>query len=146
MLGRKPLLFLATGLSVVLAAGVARVSPVPLLDSIPEDAVAYRFGDYIISLGAVTSETWDPNLWTVIMLPDPAVNGEPGPDDLVHVADASYGVIEITYAELEDLLDEQNDYRESLGLEPLPELRTITHDCPALKGATSGAAESQDND
>ncbi|MCZ6836731.1 MAG: hypothetical protein O7G85_13220, partial [Planctomycetota bacterium] len=117
-----------------------------MLDSIPDDVVAYRFGDYVFTYSGAMLNTMDPKLWTVVMLPDPDVNGEPDPKDMIHIATADYSVLEVAYDELAKRLADQNDYRDSMELAPLPDLLTITHAKPARAGVTSADDSSQQDD
>lgn len=117
-----------------------------LLEALPNDTIAYRFGDYVFTHRGSQPFVMDSQLWSLVMLPDPEVNGIPAPGDKVHLATANYGVVEITYAELPAKLKAQNAHRQTLGLEPLPDLITIIHDCPAVPDSTPDAEESQDND
>ncbi len=51
--------------------------------------------------------------------------------DPVHIGANDYTVREITFGELAEALTQQNAYRATLGLPPLPDLTTVTHDNPA---------------
>ncbi len=117
-----------------------------LLEALPENTIAYRFGDYVFTHRGSTSMSMDPLLWTLVMLPDPDVNGAPAPGDPVHLATGNYSVSQITYAQLPAELAKQNAHRANLGLPPLPDLSTITHDKPAVPATTSEESESQQND
>jgi hypothetical protein len=115
-----------------------------LLETLPDGIVAHRVGDFVFTYhGAILSGS-DPDLWTVVMVPDPGVNGTPGPQDPVHIGTDSYAVTEITYGELAKALKEQNAHRQTLGLAPLPDLVTITHAKPAVSSAGTGASNSEE--
>lgn len=86
----------------------------------------------------------DSQFWNMVMLPDPDVNGVPKAKDTIHIAKGDYTVIEVTYDQLPTLLQQQNQYRATLGLAALPDLITITHSCPAVDESQSGGEESQD--
>ncbi len=73
----------------------------------------------------------DAQLWTVVMLPDPTVNGSPAAGDPVHIGANDYTVSEITFGELAGALKQQSIYRATIGLPPLPDLTTVTHENPA---------------
>ena len=102
-----------------------------VLDGLPANLVAHRLGDFVFTYHGAQLNTMDPQLWTVVMLPDPAVNGPPAAGDPVHIGANDYTVGEITFGELAEALKEQNAYRASIGLPPLPDLTTVTHDNPA---------------
>ncbi len=94
--------------------------------------VFHRLGDFVFTYHG-TSGAWDRQLWSVVMLADPDVNGPPKGTDLVVIGTANMGVTQTTAAELPALLKEQNAYRATLGLEPLPDPATVTHGRPAVK-------------
>jgi hypothetical protein len=120
--------------------GVAKA----LLETLPDGIVAHRVGDFVFTYHGAMLSGSDQDLWTVVMVPDPGVNGTPGPQDPVHIGTDSYMVTEITYAQLAKALKEQNAHRKTLGLDPLPDLTTITHEQPAIAPAASGAENSQE--
>ena len=101
-----------------------------ITQSMPEGVVAHRLGDFVFTYHG---STWDARLWTVVMLPDPAVNGVPMATDPVIIGTADYGVTEVTAGELPDLLKEQNTIRATFNLPPLPDLMAVTHDKPAAR-------------
>lgn len=115
-----------------------------VLESMPDGVVAYRFGDYIFTYSGATLNSMDSQFWNMVMLPDPDVNGVPKAKDTIHIAKGDYTVIEVTYDQLPTLLQQQNQYRATLGLAALPDLMTITHDNPAVDTSQSGGGESQD--
>jgi hypothetical protein len=115
-----------------------------LLESLPKGIIAHRVGDFVFTYHGASLGGNDPNLWVVIMVPDPGVNGTPAPQDAVHIGTDSYTVTQITYGELAKSLQEQNAYRQTIGLAPLPDPTTVTHEQPAVAPA-SGAPNSQDN-
>ena len=75
----------------------------------------------------------DPELWVVVMIPDPVANGWPSPDDIVLIGadDTGEPMRPIAYKDLAAELNDQNHYRWSLGLYPLPDLARVTHKRPA---------------
>ncbi|MHC4217569.1 MAG: hypothetical protein ACYSU7_03850 [Planctomycetota bacterium] len=116
-----------------------------LLDSLPDGIVAHRVGDFVFTYHGAMLNAGDPQLWFVVMVPDPDANAAPSPQDPVFIGIGNYMVNEITYGELAKALKDQNAYRQTLGLAPLPDLATVTHDKPALQPAASGAENSQDS-
>jgi predicted Zn finger-like uncharacterized protein len=100
-------------------------------DALPADVVAYRFGDFVLTYHGANLGTMDPRLWVVVMTPDPDVNGAPAATDQIYICTANHRVITTTAAQLPSLIQQQNQYRSSLGLPPLPDLTTVTHDRPA---------------
>ncbi|MHC4826235.1 MAG: hypothetical protein ACYTEY_06705 [Planctomycetota bacterium] len=131
--------FLAMGMSGKLGATKT------LLESRPEGIIAHRVGDFVFTYHGATLGGNDSNFWTVVMVPDPGVNGTPALEDPVQIGTDRYMVTEITYGELAQSLQEQNAYRKTLGLAPLPDLTTVTHEQPAVAPAASGAPNSQDD-
>jgi len=121
-------------------------SAAQLLESLPADMTAYRFGDYIFTYPGAALNSMDPQLWTMVMLPDPDVNGLPAAKDTIHIATADYNVQEVTFDQLPALLQAQNQYRATLGLPPLPDLTTITHAKPATRSQTDAGADSEQQD
>ena len=66
-------------------------------------------------------------------LPDPDANPTPDPSHAIYMSTAAaYAGIETTVGELPELLKKQNQHRATLGLPPLPDLTTVTHDKLAL--------------
>jgi hypothetical protein len=131
--------FLAMNTSKKLGAAMA------LLEALPDGIIAHRLGDFVFTYHGAPLSGSDPQLWVVVMVPDPDVNGKPAPRDAVHIGTDSYSVTEIPFGELAKALKEQNAYRKTLGLAPLPDLRTVTHERPALGPPASGVENSQDN-
>ena len=103
-----------------------------VLDDLPANLVAHRFGDFVFTYHGAAVNSVDAQLWTVVMLPDPTVNGSPAAGDPVHIGANDYTVSEITFGELAEALKQQNIYRATIGLPPLPDLTTVTHDKPAV--------------
>ena len=109
------------------------------MDGLPPNVVAYRFGDYVFTYPGATLNTAVGGLWVVVMLPDPDVNPAPGPTDSVFIGTDDYTVFTTTVGQLPARTKTQNRFRATLGLPPLPDLTTVTHDQPAVSdGATSG--------
>ncbi len=107
------------------------------IEAMPAGLVAYRLGDFVFpDLGTVPVAS-NPQLWTVLMLPDPDVNGPLFPDDPIYIGTAGYTVLEATAGELPAMLSAQNRVRRALGLPPLPDdLAGVTHARPALAPAS----------
>jgi len=103
-----------------------------VLDDLPANLVAHRLGDFVFTYHGAALNSMDPQLWTVVMLPDPTVNGPPAAGDPVHIGANDQTVSEITFGELAEALKQQNAYRATLGLPPLPDLTTVTHEKPAV--------------
>jgi len=110
-----------------------------LLEGLPAGIVAHRVGDYVFVYHGASPR--DPSLWLVIMLPDPDVNGPPGPDDPVYIGYGMYQVREVTYGALAAELASQNQYRAGLGMPTLPDPVTVTHACPALDPTTGSSSQ-----
>ncbi len=103
-----------------------------VLDAMSENLVAYRFGDYVFTYpGADLSEP-DNLLWVVIMLPDPDVNSPLAPWQSIEVGLADKSVTIFQVKDLAMQTETQNAHRASIGLPPLPDLTTVTHDAPAV--------------
>ena len=98
----------------------------------PENVVAHRFGDYVFTYPGADLSAPDNLLWVVVMLPDPDVNSPLAPWQSVEVGLADKSVTTFQVANLATQTDSQNVYRASIGLPPLPDLTTVTHDAPAV--------------
>ncbi len=103
-----------------------------VMEAVPEGIVAHRLGDFVFTYHGAAGG-WDPQLWSVVMLADPDVNGPPKDTDLVVIGNANMSVTETTAGELPALLKEQNAYRTTLGLPPLPDPATVTHRRPGVE-------------
>jgi len=104
------------------------------IDAMPSNVVAHRFGDFVFTYHGAALNTWDTQLWVVVMLPDPDVNGTPNARDPIYIATADYSVTQTTFGQLPAKIQRQNQHRATLGLPPLPDLTTVTHDKPAVAG------------
>lgn len=109
-----------------------------VIDALPSNVVAYRFGDFLFTYHGASLNTWDTQLWIVVMLPDPDANSPPNPSDPIYLATADYTVAQTTFGQLPALIKIQNQHRATLGLPPLPDLTKVTHSNPAV-------AESEDS-
>lgn len=103
-----------------------------VLEAMPENVVAYRFGDYVFTYHGADLSTPDNLLWIVVMLPDPAVNETLAPWQTIEVGLADQTVTTFQARYLPEQIRTQNVYRTSIGLGPLPDLTTVTHDAPAV--------------
>ena len=113
-----------------------------ILKGIPEDVIAHRFGDYVFIHLPAEIELYDPQLWLLLMVRDPAAHGPPAAADAVHVVLSDSSILELTYGELAAELKSQNEYRALLELPPLPDPATIMHESPATASqSTTPAAE-----
>ncbi len=104
------------------------------IDAMPSNVVAHRFGDFVFTYHGAALNSWDSQLWVVVMLPDPDVNSMPNPSDPIYIATADYNVTQTTFGQLPAQIQQQNQHRATLSLPPLPDLTTVTHDNPAVAG------------
>ncbi|MFB3107379.1 MAG: hypothetical protein ACE1ZA_21000, partial [Pseudomonadales bacterium] len=109
-----------------------------VLDALPENLVAYRFGDYVFTYPGADLSAADNLLWVVVMLPDPDVNSPLAPWQSIEVGLADKGVTIVQVKDLEIQTETQNIHRESIGLPPLPDLLKVTHDAPAVATKIEG--------
>ncbi len=103
-----------------------------MLDAMPENVVAYRFGDYVFTYHGADLSTPDNLLWIVVMLPDPDVNEPLAPWQTIEVGLANQTVTTFQARYLAEQIRTQNVHREALGLGPLPDLTTVTYNAPAV--------------
>jgi len=103
-----------------------------VIDAMPSNVVAHRFGDFVFTYHGAALNSWDAMLWVVVMIPDPDVNDPPGVNDPIYVGTADYNVTQTTFGQLPTQIRRQNQHRATLGLPPLPDLTTVTHDKPAV--------------
>ncbi len=116
-----------------------------MIDAMSAHVVAHRFGDFVFVYHGATLNTWDAQLWTVVMIPDPDVNGTLAADDPIYIGTAGYTVSEITFSQLPAQIKQQNQHRATLGLPPLPDLTTVTHDKPAVAPPVPAAEDSENS-
>ena len=105
-----------------------------LLEQVPSEIIAHRFGDFVFTYHGASPSGDDPNLWLVVMLPDPDINGPPAPASTVLLGTGDMTVEKIEFRELAERMNKQNEYRAAMELPPLPDLTTVTHDKPAVAG------------
>jgi hypothetical protein len=92
----------------------------------PVDTVAYRTGDYVFTHRGADLGSGDGELWIVLRILDPDVN--PAPSS-IWIGRADGTVTEVR-GDFGAALDEQNAYRESIGLPALPDPLTLRHRRP----------------
>jgi len=103
--------------------------------SLPADVVAHRVGDFVFTFhGAVLDERAS-GLWVVVMCLDPDTSGLSIATTPVTVGTADGSVQYIVPTRLAPALAAQNRLRRDLGLPPLPDPRTVTHDAPPTAGS-----------
>ncbi len=103
-----------------------------VLEAMPENLVAYRFGDYVFTYPGADLRAPDNLLWVVLMLPDPDTNSSLSPWQWIEVGLADKSVTTFQLKDLAMQIETQNVYRESIGLPSLPDLTKVTHDAPAV--------------
>ena len=109
-----------------------RAAVANMLDALPENMVAHRFGDYVFTYPGADLSTPHNLLWIVVMLPDPDVNEPLIPWQTIEVGLADQSVQTFQVRDLAMKTRRQNVYREAIGLPPLPDLTSVTHDTPAV--------------
>lgn len=114
------------------SATIRKAAVQDLLDSMPEDIVAHRFGDYVFTYHGANISNPNQGLWIVVYLPDPDVNVALQPNDMIEVGLANWTTYQFTADQLDAELEGQNKLRANLGLPPLPDLTTVTHSNPAV--------------
>ena len=103
-----------------------------VLDALPENLVAYRFGDYVFTYPGADLSAPDNLLWVVVMMPDPDVNGSVQSWQPITIGRADGTTLQFGASQMPGFLRVQNAHRASIGLPPLPDLLTVTHDVPAV--------------
>lgn len=101
------------------------------IDALPEDVVAHRLGDFVFTHHGADLLAAPPGLWVVLMIPDPDVNADPQPEDVIEIATAGGNVMTVARSALAEQTARQNEVRAGAGLPPLPDLTRVTHDAPA---------------
>lgn len=101
--------------------------------SLPDTVVAHRLGDFVFTHHQIDVANALPGLWLVVVLPDPDVPGNAPlqPQDQVIIGVLGRPSQQVPVSGLPRALEVQNKMRTSLGLPPLPDLRTVTHSNPA---------------
>lgn len=118
----------------VMALEAAQIRPVArdAAAALPQNVVAYRFGDFVFTYPGITSQDLDPGLWVLILDWDPDANNSQ--NDPVYVGTTAGGVITFPRPSMNGRLMEQNLLRAKYGLPPLPDPSTVTHGAPATAG------------
>lgn len=109
-----------------------RAAVANVIDAMPDNVVAYRFGDYVFTYPGANLSTPNNRLWVVVMLPDPDLNRPRAAGQTIEVGLADRSVRTFQVTDLAMRTRTQNVYREAIGLPPLPDLTTVTHDAPAV--------------
>ena len=111
------------------------------VEQLPEDAIAYRVGDYVFTCPGIDPSTLTPDVWLVIQSPMPATGPAPtgfpqsGFPLMVHVGLADGSVLAIPKQTFQNSLQGQFTVRKNNNLPLLPKLESITHAQPALRDA-----------
>lgn len=100
--------------------------------ALPPRTIAHRMGDYVFTYHGLDLQSPDPDLWLVIRSYDPDCNAPATSTDTLIVGQADGRVVIIKGADFPNALARQNALRASLGLAPLPDPATVTHDAPAV--------------
>lgn len=101
--------------------------------ALPPNVVAHRVGDYVFTYhGFLIASPPDPNLWVVILSPDPVANAQWSWANDHWVGTASGGVVIIPQGTLAANIQAENQLRAQHGLPPLPDPATVTHQQPAV--------------
>ncbi len=103
--------------------------------SMPDGVIAHRLGDLVFTHHGIDMSNPDPRLWIVIFSPNPGAAG-PIRGDVIGtsfpVGTADGRVTAVFLPQYARDLAEQNDVRAELGLAPLPDPLTVTHEKPAV--------------
>jgi len=102
-----------------------------IVESLPEDVVAHRLGDFVFVYHGISHPPPAPRLWLVLMSTEPIDDSEEQHDQVIAgCADGS--VFVIPGDEFTASLRQQNDLRRKHGLPPIPDPSIVTHDRPAV--------------
>ncbi len=106
-----------------------------MLDALPVELIAHRFGDFVFVYHGIDMNNCDPWLWTVVLSPDPDVNTVD--TATVVVAGLCSGTaMSLAGSTFTTALAEQNNIRAKYKLAPLPDLRFVTHAKPVVAGGS----------
>ncbi len=105
--------------------------------SMPDGVIAHRLGDLVFTHHGIDMSNPDPRLWIVIFSPNPnPVSARPLPGNIIGtsfpVGTADGRVTHVFLPQYARVLAEQNEVRAELGLAPLPDPLTVTHEKPAV--------------
>lgn len=105
-----------------------------VIDAMPENVIAYRLADYVFTYPGIDPATMPvAQLWTFVQSLDPDQNtGVNTTQIAVGLADGTTQWLDS--ATFSTSLTQQNTVRASVGLPPLPDPSTVTHDVPAVDG------------
>ncbi len=111
------------------------------IDALPPDVIAHRLGDIVFTYHGIDLNSGDPDLWILILSPDPDVGNALGSEVPFSIGQVQ-GMTMVTNDDFATLLKRQNELRATFDLPPLPDPATVTHARPATAGgATSPAPE-----
>ena len=100
--------------------------------ALPSGVVAHRVGDFVFTYHGAVLDERAAGLWVVVMCPDPDVNGPLGAVTPVFVGLADGSQLSLVRSTIRRVLPAQNRLRRELGLPPLPDPTTVTHDAPPV--------------
>lgn len=105
-------------------------------ETLPAGVIAHRWGDFVFVYHGIDLRQPDPRLWLVVFSPDPGASQAVSPMSplitAIPVGTADGTVNQIPLAQFAQRLAQQNEIRVELGLPPLPDPATITHQAPAV--------------
>jgi len=105
-----------------------------IADQMPDDVIAHRIGDFVFTYHGVTFPPQDGALWTVVMTPSGQANfSMPGTTNMARVMQADGGLQSYSSVDLSLAMTRQNELRAAHGLEPLPDLQSITLAAPVVR-------------
>ena len=102
-----------------------------VLQQLPADVIAHRFGDFVFVNHCIDFNGADPGLWVVIQSAEPSANVAQPPLDPVEVGTVNGTTITFPASILNQELAAQNALRTQSDLPPLPDPSTVTHESPA---------------
>lgn len=101
-----------------------------LAAAMPKNVIAHRLGDFVFTYHGLDFRTAPPEAWTVILYCGPQKNW-PHPIPLC-VGCVNGRLKQFEPEAFPHELETQNRFRATLGLAPLPDPHTVTHDHPAV--------------
>jgi hypothetical protein len=114
------------------------------VNSLPDDVIAHRLGDFVFTYHGIDLSAPKPMLWIVVYSPDPDVDSISNPSrPIVGFAD---GTARALPGRLTSELRNQNALRAQYNLPPLPDPSTVRHSRPARSGRASSGANSSADD
>ncbi len=106
------------------------------VESLPEDTIAHRYGDYVFTCHGIDRETGNAELWILIFSPDPDWSSYSGQGLIVEawsgviVGKLDGSIERIGSGVIKTRFDTQNRLRRKQGLEPLPLPTNIKNEEP----------------